>query len=78
MLGYLLVIEALIIAATWVDAKIRDQPWIWRLFYWHLAPVWALWLALVRLIEVCAVAWARRTVERWRRQHAVDVQLNPI
>lgn len=78
MLGYLLVIEALTLVATWIDAKIRDGSWFLRWCYWHLAPLWAAWLALVHLLDVCAIACARRTVERWHSQQALAAEFSPI
>lgn len=71
MLVCLVILEIAIIGATWIEAKIRDRSWFMRWCYWHLAPLWALWLGMVHALHRSANAAARRTVQRWRYREMV-------
>ncbi len=85
MSGFMLVLELAIIAASGIDAKLRPQTasplqrsWLIRWFYWHLAPLWAVWLGLVRLLSIATRACAQRAVERWRYEQAVALISDPL
>jgi len=72
-------IEAAVIIALAIDNHARPaeerQFWPVRWLWWHLAPLWLLWLALISVLMTAAVGAARRSYERHQQRRTVSALL---
>ena len=74
--------EAAIIVGSGIDARWRPasdrSPWVARWFWWHIAPLWLLWLAFVTVLMRSAEAVAGRSAETHaaRRHDAPSILAN--
>lgn len=67
--------ETAIIVGSGIDARWRPasdrSPWVARWFWWHIAPLWLLWLAFVAGLMRAAETWARRAHQRYELARSV-------
>jgi hypothetical protein len=78
---YLLLLEVGIVLGSWFDARMRTaetdsalrRSWGLRWFWWHLAPLWFVWLSLAVLLRRATHAVARGAVRRYRDAQTVTL-----
>jgi hypothetical protein len=72
-IGAAVLLELAIAIATGIDTWRRPpamrRPWAVVWFWWHLAPAWLLWRALVSSLMAAAVRAARASYERHALRH---------